>query len=665
MVLLVLLAMISVMPWAEILRRHLYPDSVNLITPGTNRTHKILVVDGSLSMAVKLGDGTAFDRARTLAERVVREAARGDGFSVVLMQRPAAAHCAGTLRRHRPRGPGNQGPTPAARQCRRCRHPQYGRKPAAPLAREVRGTRGLFPHGFAAIHLDPQAARPGVGSAAKDSGQTARTIFIDVGEDGINNLAVTSLTLGSPLATAGAVLPITTTVFNYGSEARDGVRVELWVGKARMTAADPPLEMRLVYQLGERVNRGSNTFSFSYKFSTPGTYVLQVRLEGDALELDDTRSAVLTVKKNVPVMLVDGKPGEREILDRGAEWLHQALYPDDGRPGPVNSPFRVKVVNESEFADAGLGSLTDYDCVFFCDVPRLAPPEVRRLETHPRQGGGVVFGLGDQVDAGAYNDLLFRNGQGLLPARLLKKMAAPRDVLFHFAMEGKGYQEVPLEPPLDAFGNDNDRLSLQAARFWKYYQVVPAEKGGPAKILSFMAASARANSQGKETEGLPQGDSGLLEWHPPSAPLPGDDAAAGREKGQPPPRSRGRVILMTSTLNGDWTSWPASPSYPALFQELTRFAVAGRLREHAVTVGEPLEEFLAHRRECHGRRGHHSRRPIGKYSHSAPGRHQRSAGRTPTLAAFTGPSSANIRKNICSRSMCRRPPWPSKGPRAT
>ena len=70
-VLLVLLAMISVMPWAETLWRHLYPDSVNLITPGTNRTHKILVVDGSLSMAVKLGDGTAFDRARTLAERVV------------------------------------------------------------------------------------------------------------------------------------------------------------------------------------------------------------------------------------------------------------------------------------------------------------------------------------------------------------------------------------------------------------------------------------------------------------------------------------------------------------------------------------------------------------------------------------------------------------------
>ena len=317
----------------------------------------------------------------------MREAARGDGFSVVLISAPP--------RRIVPEP--SEDIARVAREIKGLRLP-HGNADVAGTLNTVENLLRHSPEKFEEREVyfltDLQQStwilkQPGQVSAALQKIQaSARTIFIDVGEDGINNLAVTSLTLGAPLATAGAVLPITTTVFNYGSEARDGVRVELWVGKARMTAADPPLEMRLVYQLGERVNRGSNTFSFSYKFSTPGTYVLQVRLEGDALELDDTRSAVLTVKKNVPVMLVDGKPGEREILDRGAEWLHQALYPDDGRPGPVNSPFRVKVVNESEFADAGLGSLTDYDCVFFCDVPRLAPPEVRRLETHlPRAAG--------------------------------------------------------------------------------------------------------------------------------------------------------------------------------------------------------------------------------------------------------------------------------------
>ena len=36
--------------------------------------------------------------------------------------------------------------------------------------------------------------------------------------------------------------------------------------------------------------------------------------------------------------------------------------------------------------------------------------------------------------------------------------------------------------------------------------------------------------------------------------------------------SGGKVILMASTLNLDWTSWPGSPSYGAMMQELTRFA---------------------------------------------------------------------------------------------
>ena len=52
------------------------------------------------------------------------------------------------------------------------------------------------------------------------------------------------------------------------------------------------------------------------------------------------------------------------------------------------------------------------------------------------------------------------------------------------------------------------------------------------------------------------------------------------------------MILLTSTVNMDWTSWPGSPSYGAMMHELTRLAVSGRLREQAQTVGVALEEYL-------------------------------------------------------------------------
>src|SRR5438552_261273 len=50
----------------------------------------------------------------------------------------------------------------------------------------------------------------------------ARTYFVDVGRDGLSNLAVTNLTLSSPPASTTADTAITATLHNYGSEARSG-----------------------------------------------------------------------------------------------------------------------------------------------------------------------------------------------------------------------------------------------------------------------------------------------------------------------------------------------------------------------------------------------------------------------------------------------------------
>src|SRR5207244_4091394 len=57
------------------------------------------------------------------------------------------------------------------------------------------------------------------------------------------------------------------------------------------------------------------------------------------------------------------------------------------------------------------------------------------------------------------------------------------------------------------------------------------------------------------------------------------------------PRHRGRVVLVTSTVNTDWTSWPISPSFAPFAQELLRFAVLQAPRRTAA-VGEGIEEVL-------------------------------------------------------------------------
>src|SRR5437762_12728617 len=82
-------AMAAVTPWAEATWQWLLPGGGVAGPAVTGRTHKVVVLDGSLSMPLRDGGGARFDRAKGLAAELVRSSAAGDGFSVVLLAAPA------------------------------------------------------------------------------------------------------------------------------------------------------------------------------------------------------------------------------------------------------------------------------------------------------------------------------------------------------------------------------------------------------------------------------------------------------------------------------------------------------------------------------------------------------------------------------------------------
>ena len=88
--------------------------------------------------------------------------------------------------------------------------------------------------------------------------------------------------------------------------------------------------------------RGGVTVSFSHKFTTPGDYAVQVRLQNDVLEPDDGRTLIVRVKDTVPVLLVNGKPAVEEY-DKATGYLRDALQPSENRPGFAESPVRPRV----------------------------------------------------------------------------------------------------------------------------------------------------------------------------------------------------------------------------------------------------------------------------------------------------------------------------------
>src|SRR5262249_9334770 len=89
LMLLLVLAMISVMPWLEPIWNRLVPGGVRPVVANSGRTHRIIVIDGSFSMGRRHIDGTSFERACAAARQLIHDSQRGDGFSLILAGSPA------------------------------------------------------------------------------------------------------------------------------------------------------------------------------------------------------------------------------------------------------------------------------------------------------------------------------------------------------------------------------------------------------------------------------------------------------------------------------------------------------------------------------------------------------------------------------------------------
>jgi hypothetical protein len=568
--------MASVTPWAEAVWHWMNPEGGTGLMATGLRTHKILVIDGSLSMAFKQGDVSCFDKAKALASQFVRESIGGDGFSLVLMAAPP--------RRVVPEPSEDARKVAAEIETLR---PTHGNADLAATLSTVESLLQASPGKFldkeVYFFTDLQqstwiARQPGaLAGLLQKIRAKAQTVFVNVGPDQAANLAVTNLSLGESIPTTGRDVPIQAALQNFG-ETKEEVSVRLFVGRARVKATDPPSELREVEEALVQAKRGQQTtVTFKYKFPTAGDYIVQVQAAHDGLEPDDRRGAVVTVKDTVPVMLVDGKPAV-QLYDRATEWLHNALNPFEGGSVPANVPVRTKVLSAKQFADEGLGDLTPFDCVFLCDVPSFGAAEVKRLEAHVRRGGAVVFSLGNNVkDLAAYNDALYRGGAGLLPAKLMRKQDATDGYQYQFAID----PEADREPPLKVFQEAGARERLLACRFRQFIQTEVAPKAGVRKVLAFAPVAL----PGRDGAGLsratpPPGGPAILEWNPPAG------------KDSPGTRMRGKVLLITTTVNSDWNSWPTSPTYLPLIQEILQFAVAPRLTGQSVSVGDAIELYL-------------------------------------------------------------------------
>lgn len=496
------------------------------------RSHKVLVLDASFSMAYKPTDRSRFDRAKELARLIVEQSSQGDGFTLVLLADPPRVVVGRPAFQPRdfleeienitlPHGGADLPATLAKVQeilaQARQEHKRLTREEVLILTDLGRNTWMPDLGGDDAVsEFRQRSTRLGARTAL---------MVVDLGQADSDNLAVTSLRLGETFATVSRDVSIEAEIQNFGRQERVHQLVELYVDDRRAG------QQTVDFEAG-----GQASVHFPYRFETPGDAKVEVRVAADLLDIDNHRWLSVPVKEQLRVLCVNGKPAGGSF-ENATDYLVVALSPQE--QAARQRLVQVDVVTESALVEL---ELSQYDCVFLANVGQFTSSEAGILEDYARGGGGLVFFLGDQVRAESYNRQLYPGGDDatrVLPAALGAAVAEAQ------------YRFDPLDyrHPLLAAFRGQERAGLLTTPVYQYFQLDASDNAAASVALAF-----------------DNGDPMIVEHKV----------------------GHGRAILVATSADISWTTMPVWPSYVPLVQELLNLAVSGQLDEHNATVGHAV-----------------------------------------------------------------------------
>ncbi|MBL8826005.1 MAG: BatA domain-containing protein [Planctomycetaceae bacterium] len=527
-------------------------ESAGLQSTSGEHIHKVIVIDGSFSMAFKPTDKSRFDRAKELADRIVDESLQGDSFTLVLMTTPPRAIVATPSFEARSvrseienlRLPHAGGDLPGTVALVERLIDTAERENTRPTHHQVFFLTDLGRTSWSVDTAGPSGQE--FLARSKKLAERAALQVIDLGQDDAENTAVTRFTLVDPYVTTARDVTFEAELRNFGRQRRDQLLVELFVDGRRVAEEHVDLEAG-----------GQATVSFPFRFDTPGSHLAELRLASDLLDVDNHRWHAVEARESLRVLAINGKPSGGEL--RGAtDYLTVALQP---RSDQVDRPLvRVDVAAESALVEH---DLTTYDSIFLCNVAQFTQQEASVLSAYQRHGGGVVCFLGDQVNADSYNRWLAtgdENRAPVLPA-MLGDLAPSGQYLFD-----------PLEyrHPIVAPFRDQEQAGLLTTPTQRYIKLKLPEETEAKIALAFTG-----------------GDPAIVES----------------------PAGRGRTVLVATSADLSWTTMPVLPSYLPIVQELLAWSVQGHTGERNVLVGA---SFGRQSRELAGQSAVSVKSPLGE-----------------------------------------------------
>jgi hypothetical protein len=369
--------------------------------------------------------------------------------------------------------------------------------------------------------------------------------LIDEGLDGQMNLAMTGLVTRLPVAVAGMATELQVELFNGSDTPRLDVPVSVLVDGV-------PVQTLKV----GRVEPGSFQSALTtINVAAAGRHLVEAKLGGDLLPVDDTRRLMLNVRKEIPVLLVDGSPGDGGKTSYGSTFYLYAVYglPIEektaaggvaGRPG---TRFAPRIVTELELPTT---ALANYDVVVLSDTADPGPAMRESLKQFVAGGGLLVIFPGNRTNAQQMNAAFGEQGANLLPATLGQpvKLQTVDQVAEGIAFAPEGYQKNPVMQVFAAAAKEGKDVGFTSVQTMQYLTLGVPTDGSTETVLRY-----------QKKDNTP-GDAAVVMKR---------DVGADKTKGLP----GGTVVLFAGSADMAWNTWGAKPSFLPFIHELTYYGM--------------------------------------------------------------------------------------------
>lgn len=361
-----------------------------------------------------------------------------------------------------------------------------------------------------------------------------------------SNLTVTSLAMSPPIASVGVWVEFFATVRNTGKEDFDAVEIVL-----RVDGVDQPSQL-------VRLAAGAKaTRVMAHRFGDPGYHSVTVEVLIDDLPVDNRRHLAVSVRESAEVLLVDGDPGVT-IQENDTVFLELALAPDESdefRRAPYQSVFMSLDQALAEAPD-----MRQYLAIVLANVSAadLSETFVDELRRYVHGGGALLFFAGDNVVAEDYNRVFYRDGNDLLPLRMVNRVEVDRNPA-HLQFADHDHPVARYFILRRDYSNIEERL-MEFKRYMRFETVREATATDPSIAM-------------------------LLRFDDAERSLAAFDSSYGR----------GRVMWYASSADLDWNNLPAYPDMVPFIHETLPYLVGFGENSTNLTLGEPFRQvYEAH-----------------------------------------------------------------------